>query len=89
MCLVIPEAFSPNSDGKNDEWNIGLIELYPDVEITIYNRWGESVWKSGRGYPKPWNGTSNGRDLPLDSYHYFIDLHNGSRPIIGTVTIVR
>ena len=81
-CLIIPEAISPNGDGINDVWNIGQIDLYPDVEIVIYNRWGESVWKSERGYPKPWNGLGNGKDLPLDSYHYIIDLHDGSKPII-------
>jgi gliding motility-associated-like protein len=88
-CLIINEAFSPNADGKNDEWVIGNISLYPDLEITIYNRWGQSVWKSGVGYPTPWDGRSNGADLPIDSYHYIIDLHNGSKPILGDVTIVR
>ncbi len=88
-CLLINEAFSPNADGINDEWVIGNINLYPDMEITIYNRWGQSVWKSGVGYPTPWDGRSNGADLPIDSYHYLIDLHNGSKPILGDVTIVR
>jgi gliding motility-associated-like protein len=88
-CLIIPNAISPNGDLINDVWNIGQIELYPNVEIIIYNRWGESIWKSERGYPKPWDGRSNGRDLPVDSYHYIIDLHNGSRVILGNVTVVR
>jgi hypothetical protein len=47
------------------------------------------VWISAKGYPIPWDGTREGRDLPIDSYHYIIDLKNGDRPIIGTVTIVR
>jgi gliding motility-associated-like protein len=59
------------------------------MEITVYNRWGQSVWSSGQGYPVPWDGRSNGSDLPVDSYHYIIDLHNGSKPILGNVTIVR
>ena len=88
-CLIIPEAISPNGDGTNDVWNIGQIDLYPDVEITIFNRWGVTIWKSGKGYPKPWDGRSNGSDLPIDSYHYIIDLHDGSRLILGNVTIVR
>jgi gliding motility-associated-like protein len=89
LCLIINDAFSPNNDGTNDYWNIGNISLYPSIEVTIYNRWGQSVWKSGRGYPSPWDGKSNGADLPIDSYHYVIDLHNGTKPIIGDVTIVR
>ena len=89
ICLVIPNAISPNGDLINDIWNIGQIDLYPDVEIMIFNRWGETIWKSARGYPIPWDGRSNGSELPVDSYHYIIDLHDGSKLIIGNVTIVR
>jgi gliding motility-associated-like protein len=88
-CLIIPNAISPNDDNINDVWNIGMIYLYPQIEIKIFNRWGELLWKSERGYPKPWDGRSNGTPLPIDSYHYIIDLHNGTKPIVGNVTIVR
>ncbi|MFZ2339055.1 MAG: PKD-like domain-containing protein, partial [Bacteroidales bacterium] len=89
LCLELPNAISPNGDNINDLWNIGLRELYPEMEVTIFNRWGETVWKSGRGYPVPWDGRSNGNMLPMDSYHYIIDLQNGRKPIIGTITIVK
>ncbi len=89
ICLSIPNAISPNGDLINDVWNIGMIELYPRAEVVIFNRWGETVWRSENGYPQPWDGRSEGRDLPVDSYHYIINLHNGSRIIIGNVTIVR
>lgn len=87
--LIIPEAFSPNGDLINDVWNIGNIGSFPKVEITIYNRWGQSVWRSEQGYTYQWDGKSNGVNLPIDSYHYVIDLHTGSKPIIGEITIVR
>jgi gliding motility-associated-like protein len=89
VCLEIPDAFSPNGDGINDVWNINGIHLYPAAMIIIYNRWGQMLWKSERGYPVPWDGRSRGEALPVDSYHYVIDLHNGPKPIIGTVTIIR
>jgi gliding motility-associated-like protein len=89
VCLVMPNAISPNGDLINDVWNIGLKELYPEIEVKIFNRWGEMIWKSDRGYPVPWDGRSKGAVLPIDSYHYIIDLHNGSKPIIGNVTIVK
>jgi gliding motility-associated-like protein len=89
MLLIIHDAFSPNGDLVNDVWNIGNSELYPDMVVTIYNRWGQSVWKSAKGYPVPWDGKSNGADLPVDSYHYVIDLHNAGKPLVGSVTIVR
>jgi gliding motility-associated-like protein len=88
-CLIIPNAISPNDDLINDVWNIGNIELYPQLEIKIFNRWGESIWRSAKGYPQPWDGKSNGHVLPIDSYHYIIDLHNGTKPLVGNVTIVR
>jgi len=87
--LEIPEAFSPNGDGINDVWNITGKESWPDIEVTIYNRWGQAVWKSGRGYPVPWDGRGSGKELPVDSYHYVIRLYNGSKLIFGDVTIVK
>jgi gliding motility-associated-like protein len=86
---VIPDAFSPNGDGINDAWNIKGIDLYPSARITICNRWGQVLWKSEMGYPVPWDGVSRGKALPIDSYYYYIELHDSPRPIVGTVTIVR
>jgi gliding motility-associated-like protein len=88
-CLIIPNAISPNGDLINDVWNIGLIELYPKIEIKLFNRWGESVWRSEKGYPAPWDGTSNGKPLPVDSYHYIVDFGDGRKVQVGNVTIVR
>jgi gliding motility-associated-like protein len=88
-CLIIPNAISPNGDDINDVWNIGLKELYPNIEIKIFNRWGKLIWRSEKGYPQPWDGRSNGKALPIDSYHYIIDYNNNRKPLIGNVTIVR
>jgi gliding motility-associated-like protein len=88
-CLTIPNAISPNGDLINDVWNIIHIEQYPLAEVTIFNNWGVTVWKSEKGYPHPWDGRSNGIVLPIDSYFYIIDLHNGSKPIAGSVTIIK
>jgi len=89
QCLEIPTAFSPNGDGVNDTWELGRIELYPEVVVEIYNRWGELLFRSNAGYGNQWDGTRNGKPLPMDSYHYVIILHNGGKPITGNVTIIR
>ena len=60
-CLDIPTAFTPNGDGFNDTWEIENIYLYPDVIIEIYNRWGELIFRSDKGYDNPWDGTFRGR----------------------------
>jgi gliding motility-associated-like protein len=88
-CLVLPNAISPNGDLINDVWVIEQIELYPNAEVTIFNNWGMTIWRSERGYPVPWDGRSNGVVLPIDSYFYIIDLHNGEKQIAGSVTIIK
>ncbi|MEZ5020997.1 MAG: gliding motility-associated C-terminal domain-containing protein [Bacteroidales bacterium] len=90
ICVGIPNAFSPDGDGVNDFWNINRIALYTEAEVIVLNRWGDIVWRSEKGYPEPWDGRApNGKELPMDSYHYAIDLHNGEKPIVGHVTIIR
>ncbi len=87
-CLNIPNVFTPNGDGSNDTWIIEGIDLYPDVTVEIYNRWGDLIFKSN-GYQKPWDGTWHGKELPISSFIYIIDLNNGSDPVQGIVTIKR
>ncbi|MEA3446576.1 MAG: gliding motility-associated C-terminal domain-containing protein, partial [Bacteroidota bacterium] len=88
-CLFIPSAITPNGDGYNDVWQIRGIELFPDTYIEIYDRWGQVMFKSNRGYTQKWDGTFDGKKLPIDTYFYVIELNDGSEPIIGPLTIVR
>jgi gliding motility-associated-like protein len=77
--VKIPNAFSPNGDGINDTWRIVAIETYPDPEVTIFNRYGQTIFRS-RGYSRPWDGTFNGKKLPTGTYYYIIDLKIASEP---------
>ena len=37
-----PNVFTPNGDGENDEFIIGIPhKVQPCAELTIYNRWGQ------------------------------------------------
>jgi gliding motility-associated-like protein len=87
-CIVIPTAFTPNHDGFNDKWEIIGLQYYKNAVIEVFNRWGDLVFRS-EGNEYKFNGTYRGRDLPMDSYHYIIDLRNGDEPLTGTITIVR
>lgn len=88
VCITVYEIITPNSDGFNDTWVITGIELYPNATVQVYDRWGKRVYYS-EGYPRPWDGTHDGKVLPMDSYHYIINLKNDKDPIIGNITIVK
>jgi gliding motility-associated-like protein len=89
MCFEVPNVFTPNGDGKNDVWNIHGLETYPDLTVKVFNRWGDSVFESDKGYTEPWDGTYNGTDSPSATYYFIIVLGDGEDGISGTVNIVR
>ncbi len=72
--VFIPNAFSPNGDGKNDAFHI---RIGPDViglDIRIYDRWGQQVFRTNE-MRAGWNGSYNGKgEAGIGSYQYLIKL---------------
>jgi len=91
LTIKIPNAFTPNNDGENDNWDIQELNNYPNASVEVYDRWGRMVFQAKNGYPSPgWDGTSRGKNLPMDSYFYNIKLNDGSTTKFkGSVTIIR
>jgi gliding motility-associated-like protein len=90
-CVKIPTAFSPNGDGINDAWRIRNLDvIYPNATIQVFDRWGQLVYSSNDySDNKAWDGTTNGNNLAMDSYHFIIDFGNGEKPVVGQVTILK
>jgi len=86
--VVVVNTFTPNGDGINDTWDIPSLAGYINCTVNIFNRYGALVYNS-TGYPNAWDGTYNGKRLPVGTYYYVIDLKNGKKPISGPVTILR
>ncbi|WP_345214348.1 gliding motility-associated C-terminal domain-containing protein [Mucilaginibacter gynuensis] len=86
--IKVPNSFSPNGDGINDYWNIPGLATYPNSVTTVYNRYGQEVFRS-TGYARPWSGSYNGYQLPGGTYYYIIDPHSKSPRQTGWVLIVR
>lgn len=86
--IIPPNTFTPNGDGINDTWTIANLINYPGCQVYIYNRAGTLVMES-KGYNKAWDGTYQGKTLPVGVYYYIIDLKNGTRSVSGNVTILR
>ncbi len=93
--FVIPSLITPNGDGVNDKFEIKGIELYREVTIEIFNRWNQRLFYfngSGVEYADPskqWDGTFNGKELPMGTYLYIIQTHDGKEPYLGNVSIKR
>lgn len=86
--LVIPNTFTPNSDGINDRWEIKYLNDYPNATVEIFNRYGTRIFYSN-GYGVPWDGRSNGADMPVGTYYYIISPNSGRKPSSGYLTIIR
>ncbi len=91
--LYLPNAFTPNGDGANDEYEIfGNKAAIKFLEINIFNRWGEKVFESNDINFK-WDGKYKGTFLNPGVYVYqlkvvFVDDH--SEPdFAGSITLIR
>jgi gliding motility-associated-like protein len=85
---TIPNIFSPNGDGVHDTWVIKYLESYPGCTVEVFNRYGQKVFAS-IGYPNPWDGTVNGKPVPVGTYYYIVDPKNGRKREAGYVDVIR
>lgn len=93
--LIIYNGLSPNGDGKNDFLYIAYIDLLTDTKtntVTIYNRWGDVVFKVADydNIKNVFTGENkNGNQLPSGVYFYKIDFGNLREGITGYITLKR
>lgn len=70
--FYIPNVFSPNGDGLNDEFQIFPFGKLATFQITIFDRWGGMVFQSNNPN-EYWDGTIRGRKAPEGIYVYAIE----------------
>ena len=88
--LTVYNVFSPNGDFINDFFEIENAAAFPDILVEVYNRWGSKVFSTvGYSDDKRWDGTSNGKDVPIGTYYYVIIPYSDATPVTGNVTIIR
>ena len=88
-CVDPVNTFTPNGDNYNDTWVIENLNLYPNAMVKVFNKWGNLVYESNGNYT-PWDGKSNGKPLPSETYFFIIDLYNDqSNQYTGSITIIR
>jgi gliding motility-associated-like protein len=79
--VKVYNGFSPNDDGENETFTITDIDLFPNNEVTIYNRWGNEVYFK-QGYNNEWKGTWNGKELPDGTYYYVLQLNDDEHTML-------
>ncbi len=90
--VTIPNAFSPNGDGINDVHRIGISCFPANYRFTIFSRTGQPMFTT-TDYRKSWDGTQNGKPLPIATYYYILDYYNAGlqqqERMSGSITLIR
>lgn len=70
--LDYPRFFTPNGDGYNDSWNIKNLNIFPQANTIIYNRYGKII-KVLNPINQEWDGIYLNKELPSDDYWFLIN----------------
>ena len=91
--LFIPQGFSPDGDGVNDLFTIKGAPQNSEMNIVIFNRWGNKVFQH-ENYNNSWDGRPNvagtfGKDiLPSGTYYYILQIKGETnRTITGFIVL--
>lgn len=82
--IFIPNVITPNGDGKNDALEIKKLELYPENDLHIYNRYGTLVYRK-KQYTNDWD--ANGLPAGVYYYHFFTNKNQKRRN--GWIQVIR
>ncbi|MCA6362043.1 MAG: gliding motility-associated C-terminal domain-containing protein [Bacteroidetes bacterium] len=75
--ITIPNVFSPNGDGRNDEFQLS-VNAVKSIDVIIFNRWGNKVYEGNvSGLPggqqdvTVWNGLTGAGNMAEDGVYYY------------------
>ncbi len=87
--LNIRNGISPNGDGRNDKWFIEGIELFPDNEVIIFNRWGNEIFKIENydNESNSWDGRSRNNDFVPDGTYFYVLKLNNIKTLTGWIQV--
>lgn len=93
VVAAIPNAFTPNGDGINDQFHIVGVqpENITKYNFQVFDRWGQAVFSTS-DITQGWDGTSGGKVCPSDVYVWIIFYEKEDKTTVsnkGIVTLVR
>ena len=90
--VFVPNAFTPNGDGKNDVLRPIAAGIQRMEYFKVFNRWGQLVFNNVDTETGGWNGRLNGKDMAPDAYVWIVRAidYNGKVFVAkGTVLLIR
>lgn len=90
--LAVPTAFTPNGDGLNDIFHVLNAVKTVDLQLKVYNRWGQLVFQTN-DWRNGWDGSYKGQPQPSGIYIWYLsfkdrDTHQ-ARFMKGTTALIR
>jgi gliding motility-associated-like protein len=88
--IFLPNAFTPDNDGKNDVYFAKGYNI-ENFEMNIFDRWGNLVFKSN-DIMQGWDGTINGQPAPMGVYQvtvFYTDAGKKQGQIIEKALLIR
>ncbi|MEJ8820128.1 T9SS type B sorting domain-containing protein [Lacibacter sp. H407] len=90
-CVILfPNAFTPNGDGRNDQFKILNAFNLQDYSLSVYNRWGQMVYSS-TDFRQGWNGEVKGKPQDPGTFVYFCKYIKDNIPVTtkGSFILIR
>lgn len=88
--IEVPNFFTPDGDGENDEWKPKYLDNNVNARIYIFDRYGRRIANLAPG--EGWDGTYEGLRMPSGDYWYIIEINDelyDKRQFYGNFTLYR
>ena len=86
--LTVSNTFTPNGDGVNDKWTVPGLRFYDGARISVFDKDGNRMFYTE--IPDlGWDGTNNGKELPIGSYFWVIEAIEVGELRRGLLNLIR
>lgn len=86
--LTVANTFTPNGDGVNDKWTVPGLRFYEGARISVFDKVGNRMFYTE--IPDlGWDGTNNGKELPIGSYFWVIEAIEVGEIRRGILNLIR
>ncbi len=86
--IFVPNAFTPNGDGKNDTWQIPFLDPVFEATVNVFNRYGQLVYHAS-GEIISWDGKIGGVPQASGAYVYVISFKQSKLKLQGSLLLIR